>query len=100
MVSLFTRAIMQPKMQKPPGAMERMAMGLSLSQGMGMPRKVPLPKTSRMQAMAVSARVKPKPMPTPSSAESSTVFLLANISARPKMMQLTTMSERYTPRDS
>ena len=71
-----------------------MPMGLPENQGTGRPQKVPLPRTSRMTAMAQMARVKPKPMPTPSTAESSTLFLLANISARPRMMQLTTIRGR------
>ena len=37
------------------------------------------------------------PMPMPSMAESTTVFLQANISARPRMMQLTTISGMNTP---
>ena len=44
-------------------------------------------------------RVKPSPMPSPSSAESSILFFEANISARPRMMQFTTISGRYTPRE-
>ena len=63
-----------------------------------MPYQVPAPSTSRMVLMSSRARVKPRPMPTPSSAESTTPFLEANISARPRMMQFTTIRGRYTPR--
>jgi histidinol dehydrogenase len=58
------------------------------------PAKVAFPNTSRTNPIRKSVRVKPIPIPTPSSAESITVFLLANISARPRMIQLTTMSAR------
>ena len=61
---------------------------------------MPLPRISRMVAIAEMARVKPRPMPRASMAESMTLFLLAYISARPRIMQFTTMRERYTPRDS
>ena len=67
---------------------------------MGRPHHVPLPRISRMVAIAQIARVKPRPIPSASMAESITLFLLAYISARPRMMQFTTMSERYTPSDS
>ena len=64
-----------------------------------MPNTVPAPSNSRMMPMASSAAVKPTPIPRPSTMLGSTGFLLANISARPKMMQLTTMSGRNTPSD-
>ena len=51
-------------------------------------------------AMTTRVRVKPMPMPMPSRADSPTECLLANISARPRMMQLTTIRGRYTPRAS
>ena len=69
-----------------------------LSGTMVMPSQEPADRISRMLAIAVRVRVKPMPMPTPSSAESSTVFLQANISARPSTMQFTTIRGRYTPR--
>ena len=92
-------AIMQPNTKKPPGAMVRMPMGFSWNHGTGRPQNVPQPSVSRMAAMAQIASVKPRPMPAPSMAESTTPCLLAYISARPRMMQLTTISDRYTPRD-
>ncbi len=58
---------------------------------------VPAPTTSRTTAIRNSASVKPMPMPMPSRIESNTLCLLANISARPRMMQLTTMSGRKMP---
>ena len=59
-----------------------------------MPSQVPLPMISRMEAINTMVRMYPTPIPRPSSVESSTVFLQANISARPRMMQLTTISAR------
>ena len=64
------------------------------------PKKLPLPKNSRMMPMIVRATVKPSPVATPSTALSRTGFLLANASARPKMIQLTTMSGKKTPMES
>lgn len=60
----------------------------------GQPKIVPLPKNSRMAPMTISAPVKPAPMPSPSRADRPTLFLLAKASARPRMMQLTTISGR------
>jgi len=96
---LFTSAMRQPNTKKPPGAMVRMPMGFSWNQGMGMPHQLPPPRISRMVAIEQMASVKPRPMPSPSIAESMTPCLLAYISARPRMMQLTTMRARYTPSD-
>ena len=50
--------------------------------------------------ISVSVAVKPMPMPKPSSTLGNTGFLEANISARAKMMQLTTMSGKNTPNAS
>ena len=41
--------------------------------------------------------VYPSPMPSPSSAESNTPFLLAKASARPRIIQFTTISGMKTP---
>ena len=46
-----------------------------------------------------SASVKPKPIPIPSKADLPTLFFEANASARPKMMQFTTMSGMKMPND-
>ena len=62
------------------------------------PNTVPAPSSSRMMPMASRVAVKPTPMPRPSRMEGSTLFLLANISARPRMMQLTTIKGRNTPK--
>ena len=56
------------------------------------PAKLAAPKTSRIVAILQRARVKPIPIPSPSRADFITVFLLANISALPRMMQFTTIS--------
>ena len=64
----------------------------------GRPNTVPAPSSSRMMPMQSIAAVKPTPIPRPSMMEGSTLFLLANISARPRMMQLTTIRGRNTPR--
>ena len=61
------------------------------------PNTEPLPSASRTAPSRVSDSVKPNPMPIPSSAESATLFFEANASARPRMMQLTTISGMNTP---
>ena len=57
----------------------------------------PLPRISRTAPITVSASVKPRPMPTPSRIESSGEFFEAKASARPRMMQFTTISGMKTP---
>ena len=69
-------------------------MGSNEAPSTATPNSVPAPKSSRTQPISTSVRVKPRPMPRPSSAESSTVCFEANISARPRMMQFTTISGR------
>ena len=105
-------AIMTPKTKKPPGALVIRVKG-STEVGMTWILKpsgrkgsrpsrpaiqVPEPRISRMVPMMVRVMVKPMPMPMPSRAESRMPFLEANISARPRMMQLTTIRGRYPPR--
>ena len=58
---------------------------------------VPLPMISLTAPITVSASVKPRPIPIPSNAESRALFLLANISALPRMIQFTTIRGRNTP---
>ena len=59
------------------------------------------PQTPRPEApktaTSATASVKPTPAPSPSSAELTTPFLDANASARPRMMQLTTISGMKMP---
>ena len=60
----------------------------------------PAPAISRIAAISASASVKPMPVPSPSASESITPFLQANASARPRMMQFTTISGMKMPSDS
>ena len=55
-------------------------------------KNVPTPMISRTRPMTVIAAVKPKPMPMPSKNDGIMPFFEAYASARPKMMQLTTIS--------
>ena len=64
------------------------------------PKIEPLPNISRTEPMTVSDRVKPRPMPMPSSTESNALFFEAKASARPRMMQFTTISGMKTPSDA
>ena len=57
-----------------------------------MPNTLPAPKISRTQPSKVNAKVKPKPQPTPSTKLATGEFLAAKLSARPRMIQFTTIS--------
>ena len=63
------------------------------------PSIVPLPKSSRTAPIIVSAPVKPSPILIPSSALGSGEFLAAKLSARARIMQLTTISGTNIPSD-
>ena len=111
-VSQVAPAIITPNTKKPPGALvirEKESMDSGMTRmaksepraGIRLPRpdiQVPEPRISRMLPMMVRVMVKPMPMPMPSRAESTTPCLEANISARPRMIQFTTIRGRYTPR--
>ena len=58
----------------------------------------PVEINSRINDIARTANVYPRPIPKPSKAESKTPFLLAKASARPKMIQLTTINGMNTPK--
>ena len=75
-------------------------MGSTLAGMICTPNRVPAPSSSRMEPITSRVRVKPMPMPRPSSAESITPCLEANISARPRMMQFTTIRGRKMPREA
>ena len=84
-------------MKKPPAGVVIKVKRSTLSGMMVMPNQLPAPMISRIEPITTRVRVKPRPMPRPSMAESSTLFFEANISARPRMMQFTTISGRNTP---
>ena len=110
-MSQVAPAIRMPNTKKPPGALvirEKVSMDSGMirmaksgpREGIRPPSpaiQVPEPRISRMEPMMVRVMVKPMPMPMPSRAESRMPFLEANISARPRMMQFTTIKGRYTP---
>ena len=62
------------------------------------PNTAPVPSNSRTAPSKVSAQVKPRPMPRPSKSEGMAVFLAAKASARPRMIQFTTISGMNRPR--
>ena len=93
----ITSAIRQPNTKKPPGGVMNTVMGSTAAGMTCMPNSVPAPSTSRTEPITTRVPVKPRPMPRPSSAERPMLFLEANISARPRMMQFTTMSGRKMP---
>ena len=61
------------------------------------PNIAPAPNNSRTAPNNVSAIEKPAPIPIPSKILSIGPFLQANASARPKMIQFTTISGMYNP---
>ena len=63
----------------------------------GTPKNSPAPKSSLTAPIAVSATVKPSPIPRPSNMDGMTGFLEAKDSARPRMIQFTTISGIYSP---
>ena len=75
----------------------KMLMGWT-STGIWNPSQEPVPMISRTEPMMNREQVKPSPMPRPSSTEGSTLFLQANISALPRMMQFTVIRDRKVPR--
>ena len=73
--------------------------GLIKREVSGSEKSEPAPKSSRIAPIRVKTAVKPTPIPRPSSTLGSTEFLDANISARARIIQFTTISGRYIPRD-
>ena len=61
------------------------------------PKIEPLPKISRIEPNIVNAIEYPNPMLIPSIADAPIPFLQANASARPRTIQLTTMSGMNKP---
>ena len=89
-------AIRTPNTKNPPGG--RLKKPIEKFGMIVKPRRQPVPRSYLIAPMAASASVNPIPMPIPSRAESTTVFLFANASARPRMMQFTTIRGMNTPR--
>ena len=58
----------------------------------GIPAKEPAPMISRKPPRRIRAKVKPRPMPMPSNRAGIGFAFSAYASARPRMMQLTTIS--------
>ena len=95
--SLFAKAISIPNTKKPPGANTNIVIGGMDSGSTWKPKSLPAPRSSLTPPIIMSAQVKPMPIPRPSAAERITLFLPANASALPRIMQLTTISGKYTP---
>ena len=86
-----------PKVKKEPALEEKKAIWKSQSLT---PKIIPLPKISLNAPIRVKAIVKPKSIKSPSAADAITPFLLAKLSALAKIMQFTTISGKYKPKDS
>jgi hypothetical protein len=98
----FMAASRHPSVMKPPGARIISSTGWNLGpmlQPICFQRvRVPLPATSRIDATITRAMVNPRPMPMPSARDSQGELRAANASARPRMMQLTTIRGMKMPR--
>ena len=90
----MANATSTPKTKKPPGGRMAIIIGSIKAEVTGSPKIVPAPIISRMAPIRTRVAVKPMPMPSASRMEGSRVFLLANISARARIMQLTTIRGR------
>ena len=64
------------------------------------PKIEPEPRSSRQIPRRVSPRVNPRPIPIPSNREATGEFLAAKASARPRIIQLTTISGINNPSDA
>lgn len=72
---------------------------LTVSGNKTTPKTEPAPSNSRTVPNNVKAQVNPNPIPIPSNILFRGVFLQAKASARPKIIQLTTISGIYIPSD-
>ena len=63
------------------------------------PNREPAPSSSRNIPSTVSAMVNPMPIPTPSKKLGTAPFLHAKASARPSIIQFTTIKGMYIPND-
>ena len=94
----LTIAMTKPRQIKAPGGRMKTRM-LAVSGRMRSEKMVPLPNNSRMQPKMVRAKVKPNPIPIPSKSDARGEFLAAKASARPRIIQLTTISGIKRPSD-
>lgn len=85
-----------PRVMNAPGGSTNKSMFV-VSGSMLIPNSVPLPSSSLTMPNRVRANVNPMPQPIPSRMLSNGEFLHAKASARPRIMQLTTMSGMYIP---
>ena len=90
--NLFAIATNIPNTKNPPGGRINIKIGSMKLLNIGMEKIVPFPNSSLIILIHKRAAVKPIPIPSPSRTEGSTLFLLANISALPRMIQFTTIS--------
>ena len=95
----FEAATSIPNTKKPPGGSRKIIIGSIISEVIGKENNVPAPKSSRIAPIKVRVAVKPIPIPKPSKMLGTTEFLEANISARAKIIQFTTISGKNIPSD-
>ena len=79
-----------PNVKKAPGGKMNTKMFV-VSGNKATPKRLPAPNISRAQPNKVNARVNPKPHPKPSKRLANGLFLAAKLSARPRMIQFTTI---------
>ena len=86
-----------PSTKKPPGGSTMITQGWKPAPNSVMPNSVPAPRISRTTPSASRPMVKPTPMPAALIIAGSGGFFAACASARPRMMQFTTMSWMKAP---
>ena len=78
MAILFTNAIIQPNVKKPPAGIIKKSIGLSLIPGISIPIQLPEPRISLTEPIVNNARVKPRPIPSPSRIDGKSLFSAQN----------------------
>ena len=93
----FMMAMRNPKEMNAPGGSTKSRI-LVLSGSNVVPKQEPAPNISRTAPSNVSAIAKPIPIPIPSKILAIGEFLQANASARPRMIQFTTIKGMKIPK--
>ena len=96
---LFTNAIIQPRVKKPPAGIMKKSIGFELITGSLIPIQLPEPNISLIEPIMKSARVKPSPIPNPSRIDGTSLFFEAKASALPNIIQFTVIRDRKIPSD-
>ncbi len=94
---MFTSPNISPRVMNAPTGILIAAQGTKPAGKIAISHIAPVDRISRIAAKTHSVRVKPAPIPNASMTLTSSVFLLAQASARQMMMQLTIIRGTYGP---